>query len=154
QATLQRQDASIAAKLEVADWLQKRADIVEHLQSWTDQVGVPMLVGSVFYDHGPTVLSKYNSAILFEPNLRKIQTYHKIHLVPFGEFIPLVEHFPWLALLTPYRSEKIPNLSFGRETAAIPLGPLRLAVTICFEDTIPQVIGRFFKGSAPIHQPD
>src|SRR5262249_47629380 len=143
---LQRQVRSITANLAVPDWLKKRSEIIEHLHTWTDQVGIPMLVGSVFYDHGRAALSKYNSAILFEPQVRTVQSYHKIHLVPFGEFIPLIEALPWLALLTPYGGEKIPSLSFGRQALALSLGPYRLAVTICFEDTIPQVIGRFFPG--------
>ncbi len=34
------------------------------------------------------------------------------------------------------------------------MGPYRFAAVICFEDTIPQVIGRFFRGSDQAHQPD
>ena len=45
---------------------------------------------------------------------RPFAIYHKMHLVPFGEFIPYIEALPWLAALTPYR-DKIPNLNFGRE---------------------------------------
>jgi apolipoprotein N-acyltransferase len=153
-AALKRQIESIAASITVPDWLKKRADIVEHLHSWTDQVGVPMLVGTLFYDHGPAALSRYNSAILLEPNLRVIHSYHKMHLVPFGEFIPFVQQVPWLALLTPYRGDRIPSLSFGRQALTLPLGSHRLAVTICFEDTIPQVIGRFFGAAAAERKPD
>jgi apolipoprotein N-acyltransferase len=152
-ATLEAQVRSIAANLPVQDWLKKRADVAEHLHKWTDHLGVPMLVGTPLYDHEASQLNKYNSALLFEPGLRTIHAYHKMHLVPFGEFIPFIQTVPWLALLTPYR-DKIPNLSFGREALALPLGPYRFAVTICFEDTIPQVINRFFHGGDDPHQPD
>ncbi len=48
----------------------------------------------------------------------------------------------------------MPSLSFGRQPLKIPLSEYRLAVTICFEDTIPQVIARFFREDAAGRQPD
>ena len=73
-----------------------------------------------------------------------LQFYHKMHLVPFGEYFPLIESLPWLAALTPYRGEKLTSLNFGHSPLSLPLGPYRLAVSICFEDTIPHVIRRSF----------
>jgi apolipoprotein N-acyltransferase len=149
--TLEAQVRSISPKINVQDWLQSPPDIVHDLHGRTDFAGVPMLIGTPYYHHRPGKVDKYNSALLFEPGAPTIQIYHKIHLVPFGEFIPLVETLPWLKLLTPYR-DKIPSLSFGTEAVKMTLGTYRLAVTICFEDTIPQVINLFFQDES--HQPD
>ncbi len=113
-----------------------------------------MLVGTGLYDHQPDALNKYNSAILFEPSLRTLSFYHKMHLVPFGEYVPFIETLPWLRMLAPYRGEKPPSLSFGKEPRSLVPWPYRLAVTICFEDTIPQVISRFFIPAGDGHQPD
>ncbi len=151
--TLERQVGSIAPTLTVNFWRDKQKDILQDLHSLVDAVQVPMLVGSAVYDHQPAKLNKYNSALLVEPSRPAIQLYHKMHLVPFGEFIPFIETLPWLALLTPYR-EKIPSLSFGRDPVILTIGPYRFAATICFEDTIPQVINRFFHGVDEHHQPD
>ena len=47
-------------------WTRSRR-IADHLHGLTDAAGVPMLVGTLYYDHQPDGFSKYNSAILFEP---------------------------------------------------------------------------------------
>jgi apolipoprotein N-acyltransferase len=154
QATVERQVHSIAPALSLSDWIEKQAAIAQNLHAWTDQLGVPMLVGSLFYDHQPAALERYNSCILFEPQVPSIRVYHKMHLVPFGEYVPFIESLPWLTVLTPYRGDKVPSLSFGHEASVLPLGRYRLAVSICFEDTIPQVVGQFFDPARGGGQPD
>jgi apolipoprotein N-acyltransferase len=151
---LKRQVFSFAPKLTALDWLEKERTVAAELHRWTDEIGVPMLIGSIVYDHQPASLEKYNSAILFQPGVRTLHFYHKMHLVPFGEYFPLIESLPWLKALTPYRGEKVSSLSFGRKPICLPLGPYRLAVTICFEDTIPHVIRRFFAEAELGQHPD
>jgi apolipoprotein N-acyltransferase len=135
------------------EWLQKQEDVLADIRSMTRDFGVPMLIGSAVYDHQPDRLHRYNSALLFEPSSPDYTFYHKMHLVPFGEFIPLIDTLPFLARLTPYR-DKIPDLSFGRDPRIFAVGPYRFAASICFEDTIPQVIGRFFRRDDQAHEPD
>jgi apolipoprotein N-acyltransferase len=45
-------------------------------------------------------------------------------------------------------------LSFGKQPLLLPLGPYRLAVSICFEDTIPHVIRESFADHDGAAQPD
>jgi apolipoprotein N-acyltransferase len=138
----------------IPDWLDQKEKVAEHLHSMADALRIPMLVGILYYDHRPESLSKYNSALLLEPTARLIRAYHKIHLVPFGEFIPFLETLPWLKIFTPYRDGYVPTLTFGRDAVTIPLGPYRMAIAICFEDTVPHVIRRFFKETPDGRQPD
>jgi apolipoprotein N-acyltransferase len=151
---LKRQVLAITPKLTVKDWIERQRAIADELHQWTDEVGIPMLVGSIYYDHQPAALEKYNSAILFEPGVKTLHVYHKMHLVPFGEYFPMIESLPWLKALTPYRGEKLQSLSVGHKPISLPLGRYRLAVNICFEDTIPEVIGSFFAGAAGGEHPD
>jgi apolipoprotein N-acyltransferase len=153
-AILAKQVAEITdGQMSPAAWLDKQKAVVQDMHSMAAALGVPMLVGSSVYDHQPDRLHKYNSALLFQPTRPDYELYHKMHLVPFGEFIPLIEALPWLSALTPYR-DKIPNLDFGREPRIFEVGPYRIAAVICFEDTIPQVIGEFFRGDGQGRQPD
>jgi apolipoprotein N-acyltransferase len=139
-----------------ADWRRKMEIIGQHLHEWTDRLDVPMLVGSLTYDFRLDGVGKYNSAILFEPGKVTSQSYHKLHLVPFGEYVPLIETFPWLTVFTPYRGPDaiVPSLSFGPAPAWFDLGPYRLAAAICFEDTVPHVVRRFFDPHAGRRPPD
>jgi apolipoprotein N-acyltransferase len=152
--TLDRQAKTLSKTLTAAQRRLQRDRIAADLHAWTDLVGIPMLVGSVTYDHRRDGLSRYNSAILFQPGLATIQCFHKLHLVPFGEYVPLIKVLPWLTVLTPYHGTHVPSLNPGRDPVWLELGPYRLAAAICFEDTVPQAVRRFFRESKDGRHPD
>ena len=126
----------------------------EQLHSWTDRLGVPMLVGISFLTTEKTPSRSLIRRFCSGPARPPIDIYHKMHLVPFGEYVPFIDVMPWLSGLTPYERGKVPRLSFGRVPALLPLGDYLLAVSICFEDTIPQVIAGFFREHEGGRQPD
>jgi apolipoprotein N-acyltransferase len=150
----QEQVRRITDDFSVAEWRDRAKGIDAYLHSMTDSLGAAMLVGSLRYTHTPDGLRKYNAAVLTTPGTANLQVYRKIQLVPFGEYIPLVELFPWLMVFTPYRDGYIPSLNFGREAVALKLGDRRIAVAICFEDTVPHLIRRFFAEAPDGRQPD
>ncbi|HEV3164290.1 MAG TPA: apolipoprotein N-acyltransferase [Isosphaeraceae bacterium] len=151
-----RQVKSLSARATVEYWRDMRlAGATRQLHGLTDQADVPMLVGTIVYDFNRSGLSRFNSAVLFEPGKTTIQSYNKLHLVPFGEYVPLIKTFPWLVILTPYRgSDHIPGLTFGGEPHWFELKGYRFATPICFEDTVPHVVRRFFAEVKDGHQPD
>ncbi len=88
------------------------------------------------------VLDRYNSAYLYTPEGKQEQTrYDKIHLVPFGEYIPLRKSFPLLfrffEFLSHYEYEY--DLTHGSEYTLFDIetsqGKKRFGVLICYEDT-------------------
>ena len=80
-----------------------------------------------------------NSSWLFRPAGMDPRPYRKQHLVPFGEYIPLDDHLPFLERLSPVGYSCTP----GTNAVLFPvagqfLGGTNLLVTplICFEDTV------------------
>jgi apolipoprotein N-acyltransferase len=153
-AELERQLRHFPGPIATDFWREKRKDIVDDLHGTTDAFGIPMLVGSLIYDHKPDAFRKYNAAILLQPASRAFQAYNKVHLVPFGEYVPFLESMPWLTFFTPYRNGYIPTLNSGGAANLLDLGAYRIAVGICFEDTVPHLIRRFFKDAPRDRQPD
>ncbi|MDR3622038.1 MAG: apolipoprotein N-acyltransferase [Paludisphaera borealis] len=152
--TLKQQVGKISETITPEFWRDKQKDIAEDLHGMTDSLAAPMLVGSIVYNHKPDSFNKYNSAILVEPQSRTVQMYNKIHLVPFGEYIPFLERMPWLMFFTPYRNGYVPTLNFGDAYNLLNLGAYRIAVGICFEDTVPHLTRRFFSDAPGDRQPD
>ena len=80
----------------------------------------------------------YNSVLSF--GSAPSQAYHKVHLVPFGEFIPLKELWGWVIEVL-----HIPLSDFARGSPTqVPLrvGGQQLAVNICYEDAFGEEIIR------------
>jgi apolipoprotein N-acyltransferase len=79
-----------------------------------------------------------NSAQFVAPQSGLGPRYDKRHLVPFGEYLPLQDTFPWLHQLTPYP----PNfgLDAGTKSVVFEHNGWRMSPVICFEDTVPHLV--------------
>lgn len=153
-AELDRQVKAIHPRNTADGWTRWAGDSFNLLHPWVDRLGVPMMIGTTLYDHRPDGFGRYNAAILIEPGRSTIQEYSKIHLVPFGEYVPLIETVPAIRMFTPYRDDYIPNLNFGPGPRWIDFQGLRIAVAICFEDTVPQVVGPLMRDTPDRQPPD
>jgi apolipoprotein N-acyltransferase len=109
-------------------------------------LGVWLLTGNDDYElsAGPTgeeVRRDYNAAVLFDDQGRRVQTYHKLHLVPFTEYFPFKESLPrvyrWLLDFDVYLWEP------GGERVIFRHPRVRFFTPICFEDSFPGDIRRF-----------
>ena len=97
---------------------------------------------------------RFNSAFLYQPDgLQSEKQYSKIHLVPFGEFVPFRESFPFLYNLlmkfTPYDYDY--TLDAGTEYTVFEMSGgqgqelrvYKFSVMICYEDAVPAIARRF-----------
>jgi apolipoprotein N-acyltransferase len=82
---------------------------------------------------------KYNSAVLTAPRKGEVGVYDKLHLVPFGEYLPLQESMPVLRWLMPYGPDEIFGLDHADMVKSIHYENLHFGALICFEDTVPWI---------------
>jgi apolipoprotein N-acyltransferase len=121
--------------------------LFEELKQFVAHHGIPLLLGVVTQEEE----SYYNSALLISERGEVIQQYNKLHLVPFGEYIPWRQFFPFLSQIVP-----IADFSSGREYTLFPIPKKNnqardkepgekkfFSVVICFEDTVARLVRGF-----------
>lgn len=86
----------------------------------------------------------YNSAVMVNERGEKVVQYDKIHLMPFGEYLPLSE---LLGLIMP---PLVGNFAFGEEYDLIPLGEAQAGIMICFESHFPDLSREFVSRGADV----
>jgi apolipoprotein N-acyltransferase len=107
--------------------------------------GVPLLLGAVTRRQQ----SYYNSAILVPAGSGTMIRYDKLHLVPFGEYIPLRRFLRFLETVVPI-GDFTPGTAytiFPLPSSARNINP-GFSVLICFEDTFPELARRFVNAGA------
>ncbi len=79
----------------------------------------------------------YNSIILFQKN--KIEKYDKVHLTPFGEYIP----FRKLLFFVKKITNEIGDFTFGKSVHNLKINNHFASTPICYEIIFPELIRKF-----------
>jgi apolipoprotein N-acyltransferase len=94
-----------------------------------------LLVGNDAWIYTSERVERYNSALWIGPDAQLLDRYSKMHLVMFGEYIPLGPLLQWLQDLV-----GLAGADAGREVKSFSAGRVRVAPNICFESMMPRVI--------------
>jgi apolipoprotein N-acyltransferase len=103
-----------------------------------------LLFGSPSYTIVNRRVNHYNSAYLVSKAGEIVGKYDKIHLVPFGEYVPLSDLLFFIGSL----GEGIGNFKSGRDPFIFSLPQGQFGVVICFEVIFPDLCRRFVKRGA------
>ncbi|HLO25557.1 MAG TPA: apolipoprotein N-acyltransferase, partial [Geobacteraceae bacterium] len=131
----------------IADHASREGQLPPHV---LDGLHTPTLFGAILrFDRGgdPRI---YNSAVLANGTGQILGSYDKMVLVPFGEFIPFGDTFPWLYSWSPHSGRFWP----GENKEPLLLGRHLFSVSICYEDIFPGHIRMLMHGGRDHHVPE
>jgi len=93
-----------------------------------------ILFGSPAYVKDKDNIFYYNRAYMISKN-RIFDYYDKVHLVPFGEYVPLKKYIPFVHRLVPAAGD----FSTGKKVKPINSPGLKIGALICFEIIFPDI---------------
>lgn len=118
------------------------------LSSIAQQANAYVLAGTLGVQHGGDPNQIYNSAQLVAPNGNWVARYDKIHLVPFGEYVPLKGFFAMLHMKK--LVQEVGNFVPGTERMALPVHSYKLGTFICYESSYPDEVREFVANGAQL----
>jgi len=94
-----------------------------------------MIFGSPAYKRERGSVSFFNRAYLASPKGEIIGSYDKVHLVPFGEYVPMKRFLPFVHRLVVAAGDFLP----GEKVAPLKFPKAAAGVLICFESIFPEL---------------
>ncbi|MBU1007388.1 MAG: apolipoprotein N-acyltransferase [Candidatus Omnitrophica bacterium] len=122
-------------------------DLTDRVIGLAKNVRIPILLGT----NTEKGFENFNSALLISKTGELAGQYDKIHLVPFGEYVPFSDKIPILHDLV---LGVLGEFTAGKEYSAFSLEPrafsgdIKFATLICFEDMFPRMSREFVKNGA------
>jgi apolipoprotein N-acyltransferase len=105
-----------------------------------------LLFGSPSYVQERKQLSYYNSAFLISPEGAIAGRYDKVHLVPYGEYVPLRRLFPYMSKIV----AGVGDFGTGKGYYPLSMGNRRIGVLICYEAIFPEASRTYKREGADI----
>ena len=120
------------------DW--RNTQTQEIVTEMAQETNAALCIGINIFEARPNNYSNFNSALFVTPQKGIVDKYHKIHRVPFGEFIPLKDSLPFIQSLTPFRGDF--GIDAGDAVHVFRHKDWNYLPLICFEDTVPHLVRR------------
>ena len=86
----------------------------------------------------------FNSALMIKPNGVIAGYYNKIHLLPFAEYLPYRDSFPWPKRFV----SRAGNFLSGKEYTLFNIEGIHFGTLICWENIFPELFRKFVRGGA------
>lgn len=144
-----RQGATLIVWPETAApfFFQLDGPFAQRVRALARETGTWLLFGSPAFAPGPDTEPRLrNRAYLLTPDGEIAAFYDKVHLVPFGEYVPL----PSLLFFLAPAVEGFGGFVPGAGVVNLPFGPHRAGPLICYEAIFPALARRFVAAGADV----
>jgi len=109
-------------------------------------IGTDFLIGSPSFTRRGDGIEYRNTAYLLHPDGKIYGKYDKVHLVPFGEYVPFKKWLPFLGKIVAEVGDFMP----GKAGHTMPWRSHRLGMLICFEIIFPDLARSMTKNNAAL----
>lgn len=113
-----------------APFFDKDPRFLTALRSIAVEEKAPVVAGAVGVDRHGNGVDRYNSALFVAPDGSLLGRYDKVHLVPWGEYIPYKQFFAFARNLT----QEAGDMTHGWRRMVFSSGGHRFGVFICYEE--------------------
>jgi apolipoprotein N-acyltransferase len=117
----------------------------EEIRQLARDTGVHLIFGSTQMRVDPEV-QLFNAAFALTPDGETAAVYHKMHLVPFGEYVPFRSLLSFVGPLV----EAVGPFSPGLRASTIPVGSHQVSAAICYEVIYPGLIRDFVRNGSEL----
>lgn len=118
----------------VPGWIPNEPKMLEWASGVVKRTGAYHLIGAVTQEQGRS----YNSAFLFGPDGKIEGRYDKMHLVPFGEFVPFQKILgKWIPVLN-----DLGGFDAGQNPRILKTPDWPVGASICYESIFPEIARR------------
>ncbi len=116
-------------------FFQNNAELSPKVSSLAKELGAILIFGSPAYERIGGMTKYYNRTYLITPKNQPLQYYDKVHLVPFGEYVPLKRLLFFVDRLVPAAGD------FEKGDKIMPLNndKFSFGTLICFESIFPEL---------------
>jgi apolipoprotein N-acyltransferase len=126
--------------------------LTEDLRKFVRSTGTPLLTGSPTYEKKDRRYLLRNSAFLLDRDGMTKTVYHKIHLVPFGEYVPLKNS---LLFFVEKLVQASGDFQTGTEYTVMKVRPAQgdavaISTVICYEIIFPDLVRQFVNNGAMV----
>ncbi len=127
-------------------YFQEPGQPTDQITSLARELHAPLIFGSpAFDDNGPR-RRYFNSAFLVSSSGEVLGRSDKMHLVPFGEYVPLAKLLPFVHKLV----VGVGDFSPGDSLSALNIGKGKVGVLVCFEGIFPELSRRYVREGAQL----